>query len=77
MMKNGLSRSYILIGPERIRPLLVNGPEQSGQAIPLKTNGWGSQYKNRCSEGVRDVVADAVREKYAGEEGSQKVFKME
>lgn len=28
----------------------------------------------RCSEGIRDMVADAVREKYAGDVGSQNVF---
>jgi hypothetical protein len=51
--------------------------EQTGQAIPLKTRGWGSQYKKRCSDDVRAMDADAVKEKYAGEEGSQKVFKIE
>lgn len=76
-MKKGRSMSYILTGPELIRPLLMSGAEQLGHAIPLKTRGCGSQYRKRCSEGVLAVDAEAVREKYAGLEGSQKVFRME
>jgi hypothetical protein len=60
-----------------MRPLLIKGTEQLGHAMPLKTSGWGSQYKKRCSEGVRAVEADAVREKYVGEQGSQNVFRIE
>jgi len=62
-IKNGFSISYIFTGPELIRPLLMSGAEQLGHAIPLNTSGCGSQYKNRCSEGVRAVEAEAVREK--------------
>ena len=66
------------MGPDEMRPLLVSGVVQTGHAIPLNTRGCGSQYRKRCSEGVlRDVEAEAVREKYAGEEGSQNVFRME
>jgi len=77
IMKKGFSRSYTLTGPERIRPLLIKGVAQLGHAMPLKTRGCGSQYKKRCSEGVRAVEADAVNEKYVGEQGSQNVFRME
>lgn len=63
MMKKGFSISYTLIGPEVILPLFTNGAEQLGHATPLNTSGSGSQYKNRCSEGVRVVEAEAVREK--------------
>ena len=63
MMKKGLSMSYILTGPEVMRPWLVRDWEQTGQEIPLNTNGWGSQYRKRCSEDVRTVEVDAVREK--------------
>lgn len=62
-IKNGFSMSYILTGPDEIRPRFKSGVEQLGHAIPLKTSGCGSQYKKRCSEGVRAVDADAVREK--------------
>jgi len=55
----------------------MSGVEQLGHDIPLNTRGCGSQYKNRCSEGVRAVDAEAVSEKYAGLEGNQKVFRIE
>lgn len=78
IMKNGFSMSYILSGPELIRPLFASGQPQHGHAIPLNTKGSGSQYRKRCSEGVRDVeAAEAVREKYAGEDGNQKVLRIE
>ncbi|OBZ72062.1 hypothetical protein A0H81_08035 [Grifola frondosa] len=41
--KNGLPRSYTLIGPVLMRPRLMSGAEQDGQAMPLNTSGCGSQ----------------------------------
>ena len=77
MTKNGLTRSYILIGPELMRPRFRSGEEHTGHEMPLNTSGCGSQYKNRCSDGVRAVDAYAVREEYTGDEGSQNGLRME
>lgn len=68
MTKNGRSKSYILTGPEVIRPLLMSGVVQLGQDIPLNTRGCGSQYKNLNSSRGRLVLAP-VKQKYVGGHG--------
>lgn len=39
MTKNGLPRSYILRGPDMMRPLFTREDPHAGHAIPLNTRG--------------------------------------